>query len=243
MASRASVERHRRFVRHERFSLRDVFDESFIESPRFCFQHADRHGNPGSFQSRDALSGNNRIRIDHRADDAPDALLDETLGTRRRLAVMRAWLQRHIERRAFRTDFAILNRFDFRMRRAEFFVPALSDDASVFDEHGTDHRIRPRESPPARRQLQRARHIPDIFIGKQKTTSRESSTLQGAVQYKRDSSSIQTFGKFPIHCRLRIHTGSTLREKRSRAQNFFITAGQDFHLALKRFPILVSDII
>ena len=153
-----AVERHRRLERDERQPLRHPFDIRFIERARLFRQHAHRHFDARRFEHRLALSCDERIRVEHRGDDALDARLDERLGARPRAAVMRARLQRHIGGRAARKLARHGERVHLGVRRARLAMPARTDDAPLAHEDGTDERIRRGAATRIRSEQERLTH-------------------------------------------------------------------------------------
>ena len=76
-------------------------------------------------------AGDLRIGVFQRRDDAGDARRDDGVGAGRRLAVMRAGLERHVKRRAARGRAGAAQRLDLRMRPAAGLRPAAADDDAV----------------------------------------------------------------------------------------------------------------
>ena len=151
VASRLAIQRHRSLVEDEGLVLRDIFQEDFIQLLRFLFHDTDRHENPRFFQLADPLAGDERIRILHRDDHAVDTFFHHEVSARRRLPIVRTWLERHIERRPLRIFCRVSETVHFRMRPAIYFMPALADDAAIFHKHRPDHRIRTGMSHAAHR--------------------------------------------------------------------------------------------
>ena len=97
-----------------------------------------------------ALAGDFRIGILQRRNDARDAGLDDGVGARRRLALMRARLERDVERCALRI-------LSWRWRSASTSacgrppgcVQPRADDHVVLDDDRTDRRIGPGIAEPA----------------------------------------------------------------------------------------------
>ena len=181
MASRLAIQRHRSLVEDEGLVLRDIFQEDFIQLLRFLFHETDRHKDPRFFQLADPLAGDERIRILHRDDHAVDTFFHHEVSARRRLPIVRTWLERHIERRPLRIFCRVSEAVHFRMRSTIYFMPALADDAAIFYEHRPDHRIRTGMSHAAHRELQRTAHEFSVFIDTQKI---HLPFLQGGGQPK-----------------------------------------------------------
>src|ERR1700735_1314737 len=89
-----------------------------------------------------------------RRDDARNSGGNHSVSARRRLAKMRTWLQRHIERRAARRGPCPAPRPDLGMWGATRPGPAAANNHAVFDDQGTDSGIGPgtAETPAAEAQ-------------------------------------------------------------------------------------------
>ena len=94
----------------------------------------------GGAQFGVALPRDLGIGIDQRGHHARQAGCDHRVGAGRRFAVMRARLQRHIQRRAARGLAGPPDRLDFGMRPPTRLGPAAADDDAVFDDHRADRR-------------------------------------------------------------------------------------------------------
>ena len=84
------------------------------------------------------------VRVFKRGDDARNSRSDDGIGAGRRLAKMRAWFKRDIERRAARGLPGTAQRLDLGMGPAAGLRPAASNDDAVFHDHRTNGRIGPR---------------------------------------------------------------------------------------------------
>ncbi len=71
---------------------------------------------------------------------------------------MRAWLERHVERRALGVLAGALERLGLGMRPAAGLRPAAADDDAVLDHHGADRGIGPGPAEPAAAERQRKLH-------------------------------------------------------------------------------------
>ena len=97
-----AVGRDRELEHHMRAAVLHAADVAGMRPPRLVGADADldhdaRFGHPPMAGARDL-----RIGIDQRGDHPRDAGRDDGVGAGRRLAVMRAGLERHVERRAAR---------------------------------------------------------------------------------------------------------------------------------------------
>ena len=97
-------------------------------APRFLGADADIDGDAGRAQPRVARAGNLRIGIFDRRDDPGHAGGDDRVGARRRLAEMRARLERDVEGRAARGLAGAAQGLDLGMRPAAGLGPAAADD-------------------------------------------------------------------------------------------------------------------
>ena len=101
---------------------------------------------PARAQRLDAAA-RNAARIANGGHDARDARGDDGVGTRRRLAVVRARLERDVQRRAARAATSRAQRIDLGVRLAESRVKPLADDLTAGNDDGADHWVRRRLSP------------------------------------------------------------------------------------------------
>ncbi len=120
-----------------------------------------------------ATSSHTRIRISRPDDHTPYSAVDQKIGTRRRLSVVRARFESHIygstaqERRISHRAHGI----DFGMRPAETAMEAFADNAaSVSDNHSSHHRVGRNLPHAAARQFNGTAHIEYILIGNHVTT-------------------------------------------------------------------------
>src|SRR5579862_1214694 len=105
----APVERDRRLVRHERTAERLPRAPCLVLAPRReIIEELDR--DPGFRDACEAASVDDGVGIARSDDDARNAGLDHRVGARRRAAVMRARLERDVERRTARALPRLLER-------------------------------------------------------------------------------------------------------------------------------------
>ena len=112
----------------------------------------------GGAQFGVALPGHLRIGILDRRHDARNAGGNHRIGAGRRLAEMRARLQRHVERGAARGFARALKRLRLGMRTAAGLGPAAADDDAISDHDRADGRIGPGAALPAPSERQRQLH-------------------------------------------------------------------------------------
>ena len=105
-----------------------------------------------------ALPGHLRIGILDRRHHARDAGGDDGVGARRRLADMRARLQRHIERGAARGLAGARQRLRLGVGPAAGLRPAAADNDAVLDHDRADGGIGPGAALPAPAERQRELH-------------------------------------------------------------------------------------
>ena len=96
--------------------IRDAHDVAGMHAARLVGAQADIDRDALVAQPLMALAGDFRIGILQRRHHARDAGLDDGVGARRRLALMRARLERHVHGRALRGLLGLAQRLDFGMR-------------------------------------------------------------------------------------------------------------------------------
>jgi hypothetical protein len=104
---------------------------------------------------------NKRIRVAGTNDDTRNSGFNKGMSTRRLLSEMAARLQSYINCRSlwiFAPLLAIFERIPLGMKLAVSMMPALADDFSVFDNHGSDKGIRIRLSLASFCQINRTTH-------------------------------------------------------------------------------------
>jgi hypothetical protein len=119
---------------------------------------ADVDGNARIAQPRMTGAGYLGIGVLQRRDDARNAGRNDGVGAWRRLTMVRAGFERHIERGAARHRAGAPQRLDLGMRSASGLGPAAADDFAVLDDHRADRGIRPSPAKPASAQHKRQRH-------------------------------------------------------------------------------------
>ena len=139
-------------------AIADAPDVSRVRAPRFLGAHTCRHGNALRREPRVALPGDLGIGVFQRGDDARDARRRDRIHARRRLAVVRAGLERRIERGAARSRAGAPQRLDLGMRPPAGLGPAAPDHHAVLHHDRADGRIRPCVAEPAPTKGQRERH-------------------------------------------------------------------------------------
>ncbi len=153
----APVERHRRLVGHEGTVFGDPRPERLVLASGAGGDLAvgkldldARLAQPG-----EAAAVRLRVRIAGRRHDAGDSGRDDGVGARRRAALVRARLERDVERRAAGLLARRLERDHLGVRPAGPLVPALADNLAVGDDDRADDRVRMRRSAPTLGELER----------------------------------------------------------------------------------------
>jgi hypothetical protein len=122
--SHFTVLRERHLQRDERPALLDAGDVAGVNAAGFLGIKADIDGDALGAQFFVALAGDFRIGIFQRRHHARNAGFDDGVGTRRRLALMRARLERHVERCALRRLLGAAQGFGLGMRTTAGLGPA-----------------------------------------------------------------------------------------------------------------------
>src|SRR5262245_49198209 len=107
--------------------------------------------------------GNLGIGINKGGDHARDAGSDDRVDTWLRLAVMRAGLERDVERRPARRGTGAAQRLGLSMRPPAGLSPTAADDYAVFDDDRADGGIGPSASQPALTEREGERHEAGVF--------------------------------------------------------------------------------
>src|SRR5258705_1205646 len=118
----------------------------------------DVDGDAGGAKFGMALACDFRIGILDRRNHARDTGGDDGVGTGRRLADMRAWLQRHIEGGAARSLAGAPERLRLGVGTAARLRPAPADNDAVLDHDSADGRVWPGAALPALTERQGQRH-------------------------------------------------------------------------------------
>ena len=133
-------------------------------APRLLGAGSDGDRDPRRPQPRVPLPGHFRVRVLHRRDDPRDAGRDDRLGAGRRLADMRAGLERHVEGRAARRLARLGDRDRLGMRPPARRGDAAADDYAVLDQNGADGRVRRGETQRPLPQIERRVHPAKVFV-------------------------------------------------------------------------------
>ena len=115
-------------------------------------------------QPRMAFARDFGIGVFERRHDARNTRGDHGIGAGRRLAVVRAGLQRDVQRRAARRLAGTPQRLDLGMGPAAGLGPAAADNDAVLDDHRAYGRVRPSAAQSAPAERKRQRHEAGIVV-------------------------------------------------------------------------------
>ena len=149
------VGRHRELQDHMRALVADAPEMPGMIARGLRGAQPDIDRDAGGAQPGMALPGHFRIGILDRRHHARNAGGDDRIGAGRRLAEMRARLQRHIERGAARGLAGARQRLGLGMGPAAGLGPAAADDDAVLDHDRADGGIGPGAALPAPAERQR----------------------------------------------------------------------------------------
>ena len=159
---RKPVRRLRDLHRHQRPPVDHPPNEPAIDQPCLAPHHADAHRNPRRAQHHMPPPVHPRIGVFHRRDNADDPRLAHGIAAGRRLAVMRARLQRHRHFGAARRVPCHSECFCFGVRPAARLREAAPHNHRRAVRHPPDHRadcrIGPHRAEPPPRERQRVLH-------------------------------------------------------------------------------------
>ena len=143
-----------------------IGDEAAVEHAAFLFEHANGHFYAGVAQPRYAPPAYCGKGVGTSHHHALYVLAHEHVGTRRRLAVVGAWLKTHVNRGARQQALVLYrsNGVHFGMGPAAVHVVALAYYTAVAHNYRAHHRIGRRPEPAVGSQLQAAAHVFFICI-------------------------------------------------------------------------------
>ena len=153
-----AVGRHRELEQHLRPAFAHAADVAGVGARRRLGAEPDLDRDAAARAAGRAPARDLRIGILQRRHHARDAGADDGVGAGRRLAVMRARLERHVERGAARGLAGALERLGLGMRPAAGLRPAAAEDDAVLDDHRADRRIGPGAAEPAPAERERKLH-------------------------------------------------------------------------------------
>ena len=154
----APVERGRELQGHERPAGALLEEEAGVQRLGLGAHQPEVDLDPGLPQLRDALAVDPPVGAERRGDHPAHAGVDQRHGAGRRAAVVRAGLERDVDRGAERARAGPAQRLDLGVRPAARLGPAAAHDAAVLDHHAADRGVRPGAAEAALGQPQRQRH-------------------------------------------------------------------------------------
>ena len=163
-----AVERHRGLEQHPRAPDARVLAEGLVEQTgaRGELAVGEHHLDALVAQDAEAAAGGLLGGIVGADDDASDPGLHDRLGAGRRLALVAAGLQRHVQRGPGEVgEAAGLDRVDLGVGGAEAFVPPLPKHLAVARDHRADHGVGLDRPDAAARELDRAGEVQLVGVG------------------------------------------------------------------------------
>src|SRR5215470_7670855 len=136
----------------------DPGEMSNMDPPRLFRAGADIHRDAPGTQPFVTLPGNFGIGIFQGGNHAGDAGARDAIRARRRLALMRARLERHIHGGPLGRLFCVAQSLDLGMRTAALLRPATTDNGAILYNDRTDCGIRPGTAKIASAEGQREPH-------------------------------------------------------------------------------------
>ena len=136
-----------------------TFEEARVQRPRFTFEHAAAHFNPGVSQTIEAAAGNFRVGVLHGRHHPRHAGMAQAVGTGRSVAMVAARFQRDVSRGATGQLARRTQGVDFGVGFTRAHVPAFADNLSVTHYHATDSRVGMGRIQAVARQFDGTRHV------------------------------------------------------------------------------------
>ena len=147
-----AVGRNRELEHHLRAALAHAPDVAGMVAPGLRRTDADLNGNAGRAEPRMAPAGHFGIGIFECRDNARHTRSDHGVGTRRRFAVVRTWLERDVQGGAAGRFAGTAQRLDLGMGPAAGLGPAAADNHAVLLDDGPTAgfgQVRPRPCLPS----------------------------------------------------------------------------------------------
>ena len=182
-----AVERHRRLEQHPRAPGARVLAESLVEQAGAGGELAVGHHDLDALVAQDAEAAaggllGGVVRAD---DDAPDPGLRDRLGAGRRLALVAAGLERHVQRGSGEVgQTAGLDRIDLGVGGAEAFVPPLPQHLAVARHDGADDGVGLDRPDAAPCELDRAGEVQPVGVGDDGHPNRQDNRRRGRSNVK-----------------------------------------------------------
>ena len=153
-----AVQGHRQLPGHARQSRAVDAPVAAEHLAGLALEQPDRDLDPGRAQPAQAAAVHDVVRVAQRHDAAPHPRLDDGVHARRRAPVVRAGLERAVERRAPGLRARLPQGHHLGVVGARPLVPAAPDHAARTDDHRPDDGVGARAAPPPLGQGQGARH-------------------------------------------------------------------------------------
>src|SRR5207244_4215763 len=138
----AAVERGGELERDQRPPAEHARAIAGGQEPGLLRTRPDHHSDARPAELRDAPAAHARVRVDHGDDDAAEPETEQRVRAGRRPPVVRARLERDVERRAAHPPAGGAEGLDLRVRRAGAVVETLAYDAPAAHEDGAYRRVR-----------------------------------------------------------------------------------------------------
>ena len=158
--SNLSIERHGPLGHYPGPARGKEFQIRGVELSGLVFQDARLHFHAGGAEFRQTAAGNLGKRVGHGGHHAGDTGRKHGAGARRCLALVAAWLQRHVERRSAGPRSGNVQGFNLGVGLAEAAMPAFAHDLRAARDHAAHHRVRLDETLPLGGQFQGPLHVP-----------------------------------------------------------------------------------
>ena len=159
-----AIEGRRELHDDERAPAPHATDETLIEAQCLGFEDALLDLDTGGPQLPETLAVGARVRIAHGRDHAAHARREDRVDTRRSAAVVGAWLERRVQRRAPRVVARFVERAHLRVRLARGAVISLAHDRVATNDDRAHHRVGTRTPCGARRETQRTSHVLAVLV-------------------------------------------------------------------------------
>jgi hypothetical protein len=161
----AAVERRRKLQGDHWPPLRYPQKKAEIDLGRLIPTDRYRNIDAGLAQACNAASGDARVRILHRHNDASDPGFEQSVAARTRHSHVVAGLERHIGHSSARELSCPLQRFRLGMRTASWLRPTTANDAAVAYQHAANRWVRPHTAKATSGKRQGGAHFGDIGEG------------------------------------------------------------------------------
>jgi hypothetical protein len=158
-----AVGRHGELQDHMRTASLDAPDVARMHPPRLLGADTDLDHDAGLGHAPVAGARDLRIGIDQRGHHARNPSADDRIRTGRRLSVMRAGLERDIERRPARGGTGAAHRLGLGVGPPAGLSPAAAHNHPIFHDDRPHGRVRPGAAEAAAAERERERHEAGVF--------------------------------------------------------------------------------